>query len=220
MPARCKRSWPDGPGLSAAISLGRSPQQTSNTSRPGAAAKDKVNRGLTTIQARAVLRAATGTRLYARYVLALCLGLRRGELLGLRWEDIDLDSEKLEVVQTFQRVRGRLRFIRPKTDDSERTVPLPPLCVEALREDKKRQFAERSAAWPGRPPVRRDHVPSARNWRRDRPLCRRSYFHQDAMRRLPSELSGKTTRSSCFSRSQKWSGAGSNCRPSAFQAGQ
>jgi integrase len=110
--------------------------------------KYKVNRGLTTIQARAALTAATGTRLYALYVLALCLGLRRGELLGLRWEDIDLDGEKLEVVQTLQRVGGRLRFVRPKTDDSERTVPLPPFCVEALREHKKRQFAERSAAWP------------------------------------------------------------------------
>src|ERR1022692_1235624 len=105
-------------------------------------------RGLTTIQAKAVLRAASGNRLHALYVLALCLGLRRGELLGLRWKDIDLDGEKLEVVQTLQRVGGRLRFVRPKTDDSERTVPLPPFCVEALREHKKRQFAERSEAWP------------------------------------------------------------------------
>ena len=43
-------------------------------------------------QARGVLRAAKTERLYALYVLALCLGLRRGELLGLRWEDIDLDE--------------------------------------------------------------------------------------------------------------------------------
>jgi len=62
--------------------------------------KYKVNRGLTTVQARAALRAAADHRLYSLYVLALCLGLRRGELLGLRWEDIDLDTEKLEVVQT------------------------------------------------------------------------------------------------------------------------
>ncbi len=85
--------------------------------------KYKVNRGLRTEQARAVLRAAAGNRLHALYVLALCLGLRRGELLGLRWEDIDLDGGMLEVVQTLQRVGGSLRFVRPKTEDSERTVP-------------------------------------------------------------------------------------------------
>lgn len=108
----------------------------------------KVNRGLTTAQARAVLRAAADRRLYALYVLALCLGLRRGELLGLRWIDVDLDGEKLEVVQTLQRVRGQLRFVQPKTEDSARTVPLPKFCVLALREHRKRQFAERSQAWP------------------------------------------------------------------------
>lgn len=107
----------------------------------------KINRGLTTTQARAVLRAATRHRLYALYVLALCLGLRRGELLGLRWIDIDLDGENLEVVQTLQRVGGQLRFVQPKTDDSARTVPLPKFCVRALRENRKCQFAERSHAW-------------------------------------------------------------------------
>jgi integrase len=108
----------------------------------------RVNRGLTTAQARAALRAAADHRLYALYVLALCLGLRRGEVLGLRWTDIDLDGRKLEVVQTLQRVGGELRFVRPKTEDSERTVPLPEFCVTALREHRKRQFAERSVAWP------------------------------------------------------------------------
>jgi integrase len=81
-------------------------------------------------------------------VLALCLGLRRGELLGLRWADIDLDNGTLEVVQTLQRVDGALRYVPPKTGDSERTIPLPPLCVEALREHRQRQFAERANAWP------------------------------------------------------------------------
>ncbi len=108
----------------------------------------KVNRGLTTTQAKAVLRAAADHRLFALYVLALFLGLRRGELLGLRWIDIDLDDEKLEVVQTLQRVGGQLRFVLPKTEDSARTVPLPAPCVTALREHRKCQFAERSEAWP------------------------------------------------------------------------
>ncbi|WP_440107488.1 site-specific integrase [Streptosporangium sp. H16] len=94
-----------------------------------------------------VLKAAHEHRLSALYVLALCLGLRRGELLGLRWVDIDLDGAKLEVIQTLQRVEGRLQFVRPKTNDSERTVPLPSICVEALRAHRKQQFAERSDRW-------------------------------------------------------------------------
>src|SRR5712692_11200177 len=107
----------------------------------------KINRGLTTQQAKATLKAAAEHRLGALYVLALFLGLRRGELLGLRWEDVDLDRATLEVVQTLQRVGGALRFVPPKTEDSRRTVPLPPVCVEALREHRKRQFAERAEAW-------------------------------------------------------------------------
>jgi integrase len=108
----------------------------------------KVNRGLTVAQAKATLKAAASRRLGALYVLALFLGLRRGELLGLRWQDVDLDEARLEVVQTLQRVGGSLRLVPPKTKDSARTVPLPAVCVEALREHKKRQFAERADAWP------------------------------------------------------------------------
>jgi integrase len=110
--------------------------------------KYTVNRGLSVAQARRVLRAAEGERLYALYVLALCLGLRRGELLGLRWEDIDLETGTLEVVQTLQRVGGALRFVRPKTEDSARTIPLPPLCFDALREHRRQQFTERTDTWP------------------------------------------------------------------------
>jgi integrase len=54
----------------------------------------------------------------------------------------------LEVVRTLQRVGGVLRFIRPKTDGSAHTVPLPPLCINALREHRRQQFAERAGAWP------------------------------------------------------------------------
>lgn len=94
-----------------------------------------------------MLKASREHRLSALYVLALCLGLRRGELLGLRWVNVDLDGAKLEVIQTLQRVGGRLQFVRPKTNDSERTVPLPSICVEAFREHRRRQLAERSDRW-------------------------------------------------------------------------
>jgi integrase len=105
--------------------------------------KYKVNRGLTVTEARRVLKVAADERLYALYVLALCLGLRRGELLGLRWSDIDLDAESLEVMVSLQRVAGALRLVPPKTDDSAGTIPLPPICVKALRDHAERQAAER-----------------------------------------------------------------------------
>jgi integrase len=76
--------------------------------------KYAVNRGLSVVQARQVLKAANGERLYALYVLALCLGLRRGELLGLRWQDADLETGTLEVIQTLQRVGGALRSYGPR----------------------------------------------------------------------------------------------------------
>jgi integrase len=110
--------------------------------------KYKVNRGLSVPQARAVLGAAYNEPLCALYVLALCLGLRRGELLGLRWADVDLEAGTLEVVRALQRVGGELRFVRPKTEDSERTIPLPEICIEALRAHRERQKTDRSNAWP------------------------------------------------------------------------
>jgi integrase len=113
-----------------------------------AAPRYSVNRSLTAAQARAVLASAGGQRLGALHVLALFLGLRRGELLGLRWDDIDLDGATLEVVQTLQRVGGALQLVPPKTPDSRRTVPLPAVCIDGLREHKRRQFHEPVDAWP------------------------------------------------------------------------
>jgi integrase len=109
-----------------------------------------VNRGLTVEQARKLLAAAEDDRLHALYVLALMLGLRRGELLGLHWSDVDLDAGTLAVRRTLQRVGGELRTVRPKTRTSERTVPLVGATVEALRAHAERQKAERAAvglAW-------------------------------------------------------------------------
>lgn len=130
--------------------------------------KYKVNRGLTVDQAKAVIKAAQGERLYALYVLALCLGLRRGELFGLRWQDITFDvcttcdgegdedcttcagtgieSATVEIVQTVQRIRGELRFVPPKTEDSTRTVPLPLICIVAIGEHMIRQADEKTSA--------------------------------------------------------------------------
>jgi len=107
-----------------------------------------VGRGLSPQQAKVLLKAAAGDRFSALYVVAVYLGLRRGELFGLRWEDVDLEEETLQVVHTLQRVDGQLQLLPPKTRTSRRTVPLPPV-LEALRLHKGAQGRERLAAGPG-----------------------------------------------------------------------
>ncbi|WP_322751053.1 MULTISPECIES: site-specific integrase [unclassified Frankia] len=105
-----------------------------------------INRGLTVDQARALLDAAEGNRLRTLVVMALFLGLRRGELLGLQWSDIDMTRGTLTVNQTLQRIGGALRLVPPKTETSERTLPLLGIVTDALEQHRKAQDAERMAA--------------------------------------------------------------------------
>jgi integrase len=102
---------------------------------------------LTLDEARRLLAATRAHRLHALFELALRTGLRRGELLGLRWRDIDLDAETLNVRRTLQRSPERgLVFLPPKTKASERRLALPTECVHALKQHREQQAAEREAA--------------------------------------------------------------------------
>lgn len=105
-----------------------------------------VGKGLTITQAQRLLETVKNTRWHTLYVLALMLGLRRGELLGLRWSDIDLNNATLTVRQNLVRVAGQLRIQAPKTRRSRRTLPLPPQVITALRAHRARQAKERLAA--------------------------------------------------------------------------
>jgi len=81
--------------------------------------------------------------------VAVLTGLRLGELLGLQWGDIDWERGELSVVRAVQRVTGRgLVVVEPKTASSRRRVPLPPQALEALRQQRRRQAAQRLAAGP------------------------------------------------------------------------
>lgn len=94
-------------------------------------------------QARQFLDAVRGNRLEGLYVAALATGLRQGELLGLRWRDVDLDGAALRVAVTLQRIDKEYRLLEPKTAKSRRTLPLPPVAVAALRAHRIRQLEER-----------------------------------------------------------------------------
>ena len=103
----------------------------------------KVGKGLQLADVKKLLTEAKRTRLYALYVVAATLGLRRGELLGLRWEDLDLERATLTVAQTVQRVGGRLVVDDTKSEASDATVPLPKVTRRALVEHRERQDKER-----------------------------------------------------------------------------
>src|SRR5215210_4121554 len=98
-------------------------------------------------QAAAFMKAAKGDRFEALYVLCLMCGLRQGEALALRWQDIDFDGSTLRVTRQLQRMRrdgkksGRLLFSEPK-NASRRTVGLPQRAVGALKSHRKRQLEE------------------------------------------------------------------------------
>ena len=101
---------------------------------------------LTVEQARALLAAAAGNRFEALFVLAVKTGMRRGELLALRWEDVDLDKGTLQIRGTLRRTREGLTFGVPKTAASRRQVVLSPSLVAALRRHRACQEEERQEA--------------------------------------------------------------------------
>lgn len=102
---------------------------------------------LTADEARQFLTTAQGHRLHALFELALHTGLRKGELLGLRWEDLDLDAGTAAVRRTLQRTAaGGLTALPTKTRASERRIALPTRCVQLLKLHHEQQKREREAA--------------------------------------------------------------------------
>lgn len=103
-------------------------------------------RSLDPDQAGAMLEVACGHRLEALFVCALMLGLRPGELTGLRWADVDLENGTLQVAASMKRERGQLRLGSPKTARSRRTLSLPAPVLEALHVHELRQAMEQKEA--------------------------------------------------------------------------
>jgi integrase len=101
------------------------------------------SKALSPAQVRALLDAASGDRLEAFYVVAIHTGMRRGELLGLKWGDVDLEAGTVSVKRSVD-VDGRLK--EPKNQASRRTLPLTPQAVDALKAHRVRQNEERLKA--------------------------------------------------------------------------
>ncbi|WP_405686145.1 site-specific integrase [Streptomyces sp. NBC_01387] len=95
-------------------------------------------------EAISFLRSARAHRLYAACVLVLVLGLRRSEVLGLRWQDVDFDQRQFTPLKQVQRVKGVGLVLKDlKTESSHAVLPLPEFCARALEERRTLQDLER-----------------------------------------------------------------------------
>jgi integrase len=101
---------------------------------------------LTPEEANRLLAAVRGDRLEALYLVSLILGLRQGEALGLRWEDVNLDVGTMTIRRQLQVIDGQPTFTEPKTQRSRRTIPLPATVTDMLARHRIRQKEDRLAA--------------------------------------------------------------------------
>ena len=122
------------------------PRNVAEGERPHSTRRKKEAKSLSPTQVRALLCAASGTRYEALYVAAVHTGLRQGELLGLRWSDVDLEAGKLSVKRSLKVTADGQAFGAPKNQASRRSVPLNKTVVSALWAHKLRQYEERLSA--------------------------------------------------------------------------
>lgn len=107
---------------------------------------------LTADQVHAVLKTARGKPIFQVAALALATGMRRGELLATRWQDIDLIGGKITVARSLEQTKAGLRFKLPKTKRGRRTISLPLSAVAELRSYKRAQQEQRLALGGGKLP--------------------------------------------------------------------
>jgi integrase len=127
-------------------------------------------------QARRLLDAMRPNRIYWAVLLALATGARRGEIIALRWKDVDLDRGSVAITRSLEETKAGLRFKAPKTDRT-RSVLIPAFAVTELRRHKIEQAEELLALG-----IRQDE---------DTLLCRRlDPFNRDGRLDLVAAISG------------------------------
>jgi integrase len=129
--------------LKQAVMDGLIPRNATEAVKPPQSTREEM-RPLTPDQAKHLLQAAheAGDRLEALYVLAIHTGLRQGELLGLKWDDINLKDGSLQVRRTLTMTKDGPVFTSPKTTGSRRSVKLTSRATEALTSHLERQLRE------------------------------------------------------------------------------
>jgi integrase len=132
--------------LAAAVEdqlIRRNPCRTARPKKPSGDQTVSGERGLDPGDCKRLLADLEGTPVYAPTALAALTGLRRGEVLALKWEDVDLDAGEFHVVAALEQTRGAVTRQGPKTQRSRRAIPLTPAAVVLLRRHKAAQDALR-----------------------------------------------------------------------------
>lgn len=131
--------------LNQAVRWGKISQNVAQLVSPPKVERTEIG-PLTPEQARAFFSAIAEDRDAALYSLALGLGLRQGEVLGLQWDDVDLEVGTVTVRHTLQRYDRAYHLDQPKTTRSRRTIALPPTLLQLLRAHRTQQVEERLKA--------------------------------------------------------------------------
>jgi integrase len=119
--------------------LARNPAEAFKKRLPKVARRDM--KTLTTDESARLLHAIKHTRIYWPVLVALSTGMRRGEVLALRWRNVDFEGGKVRVVESLEQTKTGIRFKSPKTDRT-RAVDLPAFCIEELRRLRRQQAEE------------------------------------------------------------------------------
>jgi integrase len=127
--------------LKQAVRDGLIPRNATEAVKPPQVRREEI-RPLTAEQVKMLLDASSGDRLEALYVLAVHTGLRQRELLGLKWDDIDLEAGTLQVRRALTTAKGGPRLAAPKTKGSRRRVSLTGVATDALKAHLKRQLEQ------------------------------------------------------------------------------
>ena len=135
-----------GQALDTAQRRGKVARNVARLAEMPATTAPTARRSLTTEQAAQLLDAARGDRLEALYLTALMLGLRPGEVTGLRWAD--LSGTRLNIEASLKNERGKLQLGPTKTPRSRRSLRVPPPVASALKGHLRMQKTERLAAGP------------------------------------------------------------------------
>jgi integrase len=119
--------------------LARNPAEAFKKRLPKVARRDMKTH--TTDESAMLLHAIKHTRIYWPVLIALSTGMRRGEVLALRWRNVDFEGGVVRVVESLEQTKTGIRFKSPKTDRT-RAVTLPAFCIEELRRLKRQQAEE------------------------------------------------------------------------------
>jgi integrase len=134
--------------LEEAVQRGRIQRNPVALTQPPQPDRSRRKLGWTLDEARSFLQAAADHRLYGAFHLCLVTGMRRGEILALRWADLDLDNHQLEVVQQLALERGRPVLKQLKTERSDRVVTYGPSTAAVLAAHRERQRQEAAFVGP------------------------------------------------------------------------